>query len=1422
MTGPSVAILPTDYLTIPADSAPNEEWDAYSLFEALTTFIAMIPRNGNYPHHEVVRALEYEGIRGWENGFLLLTKSEIESLTVPATYVRLPPGDPDVARDGILRNMYGTKVVDQEARSLPAPYKTQLKTLLAYYHFQSRKAGKSADIMGCPIDEWNEFRLSYDADSPISNFRKPDKATTDALITWRKAVQPSRSDIEELKKDFYWPIWRDRFLKYLKSCGLLHLLQKGYTPTNAELHAMQLAWLMVTFDKKVLIAILRTIIIELRDSDDCPELWERMNTTMDGTMSTEICLSSLATFITSTRLAQANWRSTQQRWISEYYTQVKFYQKIAGADRQFHPMHLVSFAQQAVNGVPNLEQALQTWKIQNTAVGRAAIPLDFETAIQILLQSAQIYDAKNQRGTPRGMREVNKAEFDSEGYDLDDLEPELDEYGIIEACVMDSRGTPSGNAYVNKDTWQQISQEDRNAWTKISIAGRSAILGKSSTTVNKTQSTSNNKSTGNQKRSFNVHEVEEIPQEPEALETNMHEKKSEGMVEKNSNVEVSTHHITSATKEPSIEDIATKTYNQKEGIDICQVLSQKSKSPNPRKVRIGVHEIDTKYNQTIMNAQLTDYDKYLQEEPNDPYDIDWHFSEDEDDSTAPDQKNFHLEVNMASRSGQNDARRRLAAIRDQQRSLEEYDEEPSSDGNPTSSDDTEDENVPYRTPNRSYLTSGREEHVPRASTHTGFGLMGTPFNLGNQFSSVTTQEPVTSSTRHNMMASSTRHLPSTRHDMMMSSTRHLFHGSPDTDERQTHRDPSIQTQPRLDTQATTSAMEARRARLLRTAGAIPVPPKPSPRALPPSESSGPSNNDPPKATAMVPHKGTALAARKARLSKTKEVKDPPVEHPDDSIPRLSAKYGHMPKPDPPRWMQSKHVPTPNNEIPKLSDRRQLLSAMAKASQGAAIKSPAPSLDHKDSEPERISPHRHFSNEPYVDEDITYYPSDSTIIMSMSEYKQAKAAGLLDRSSFNIANMLNMGECNDDASVIELQDMTEGELQRILCMFTRIYPFASATSIRKHIKSNVAIKEQSDNQRVFIVDETLNKGLSEMESIKKQREQILEDLEELRARQDALIDTYNTLTGDTYQSPINFDRLYENSDEEDGVDLGFYPADPEPRVPTTEQGIQTDPITPERNKNQENEIAVATPAGSLAASSLTNTKTPSDHGGHAQDDHTNHQSVVNRTPKSDTAVNYSGNWIEVTRRNKKSPSNKGSTNHNPTDDKPVVRESNPTGTPPIQRQTGAAWDTPYGEKNRTIIGDHNLVMDRDRSMKQVRRTPASKIVSLFGCGVPEASDDSTSTGNRSNQKAKSTNTQDPPQTQTKKSSKNNQNRQSPSGRGNNQGGRGQNKGGRGHNHGGRGNNKKTSTSPGQGKPNSDRKQNPNPKQGGKDFGKGGSE
>ena len=451
----------------PKRASPDE--DKKILKQVVSRFLG-IPQDA-YDDEPLVKALIYARILGFYEDFIGLTEGDIEGLQAP----------PD--RNG------------GPFQPISPVHKRKLIMTLAMFHDGSRVRGGPLSMRKATKNHFDMYRISdYDSTKPIVpwNVALPDEHNKE-LIGWNKSIKRTSQDYPLFKQETSWLEVKDGFENTLASQSLEHLVDPNYVVVNKELDDSQRNWLYKVFEKTMKASMAKKIVKNHKETKDTRAIWSEIVDHYDHSMTIEFKADAVSTYLTSARLHQMDWRSTQEEYIHHYSNQARIYNETVSDDDKFGDKHLVRLLNNSVSGVPNLANVRNTYEAAQQATG-VNKPLTFAEYTQLLVKQAQIYDsAKKLSRNPRVTRQVNMTDltFDEDPpeehsvhgtYDVQvhDIDTDVE---YLMAMQTEQRRPPAtfnggqpGRVSLNKQTWESLSKSDQDGWDLVSEKGKKSIL----------------------------------------------------------------------------------------------------------------------------------------------------------------------------------------------------------------------------------------------------------------------------------------------------------------------------------------------------------------------------------------------------------------------------------------------------------------------------------------------------------------------------------------------------------------------------------------------------------------------------------------------------------------------------------------------------------------------------------------------------------------------------------------------------------------------------------------------------------------------------------------------------------------------------------------------------------------------------------
>lgn len=443
--------------------------DRADLKYALVEFLGIDA--ATYDQNEIVLALQHAGVETFQRHFVTLSEESIMDLELPAT---------------------GTLPV----RPLQLMKKTQLRILIAFYHFSCKYANFKVKIKACTKVAFDDFRTTaYNPEEKIVPF-VPNKGADykdDEVANWKKSMRPSAKDFKEFKEDVYWQKAKESIETTLEAQGLSHLIDINYVPTSKECDDMQTKWLYKVFTDILKAPSAKSIVTLHLKKRNTRKLWRDLCHELDMSMTAEIRSQEISSYLSSTRLSQSGWRGTTEGFLLHWCEQARLYNEI-NPKSPYSDEQLIRFMSTCVMDTDGLRDVLN---LHRTAQKAAKKPtkLSFHEYIALLQQPAQVKDSANKsHKNPRFKRSVNSHQFvfddddGNDGYETNthDINTDIRDLTVMQMDSSNNRGgsnfrnnnSGSGPRYVkmNRATWDSLSQDDQKAWDAVTDDGKSKIL----------------------------------------------------------------------------------------------------------------------------------------------------------------------------------------------------------------------------------------------------------------------------------------------------------------------------------------------------------------------------------------------------------------------------------------------------------------------------------------------------------------------------------------------------------------------------------------------------------------------------------------------------------------------------------------------------------------------------------------------------------------------------------------------------------------------------------------------------------------------------------------------------------------------------------------------------------------------------------
>jgi hypothetical protein len=250
--------------------------DAQKLKHALC--ILLDADANNYNDDDMVKALIYAGVQGFNDDFICLTEADLIRLTIPGAN----PGDTH--------------------QPLPIAKVRKLIILSAFYQAACRTRKGMISIISTTKIQFDEYRTGqYDPNKPILPWNTPLVNPSDELSNWKKIAKPNRGDYKEFRDETTWSRSKERITTTLHAHDLHHLIDENHVPTNIPLDKIQSQWLYKIFQDIMQAPTAKTIVTNYLTSKDTRRCWKEICEHFDQSMSTEIKCNQVSSYLTSNR-----------------------------------------------------------------------------------------------------------------------------------------------------------------------------------------------------------------------------------------------------------------------------------------------------------------------------------------------------------------------------------------------------------------------------------------------------------------------------------------------------------------------------------------------------------------------------------------------------------------------------------------------------------------------------------------------------------------------------------------------------------------------------------------------------------------------------------------------------------------------------------------------------------------------------------------------------------------------------------------------------------------------------------------------------------------------------------------------------------------------------------------------------------------
>jgi uncharacterized protein YeaO (DUF488 family) len=178
-----------------------------------------------------------------------------------------------------------------------------LRAILAYFHDKSAANGGPISILGASKSDFTEFRATrYDRTNKAIRPWGVMSTTDEALQEWNKKVRPSAKDYKSFRDPGQWLEYKDSFMVTLESHGLAHLVDDRYVVGNVAVHKREQEFLYKVLKDNFTHHESKTIIKAHRKDKDILQIWKKICTTCEKSISTSMMADRLLGYLTGVNL----------------------------------------------------------------------------------------------------------------------------------------------------------------------------------------------------------------------------------------------------------------------------------------------------------------------------------------------------------------------------------------------------------------------------------------------------------------------------------------------------------------------------------------------------------------------------------------------------------------------------------------------------------------------------------------------------------------------------------------------------------------------------------------------------------------------------------------------------------------------------------------------------------------------------------------------------------------------------------------------------------------------------------------------------------------------------------------------------------------------------------------------------------------
>ena len=272
-------------------------------------------------------------------------------------------------------------------------------------------------------------------------------------------------------------------------------MDTNYVPSSQVLHKAQSGWIYKMQQDTFQEPFAKSVVIKHTDDKDVATIWEEVCEYHDSSMTNSLRVGTISNYITSVRLHKQDFRGNLCTWLLNFSEQVRLHNEMVSDPQDWISSgQAVNFLEAAVMGVDKLSNVRNAWMAANKGSGRANAKLELPEYLELLLDQAAVIDAPKSRATAGKYRaNVNEYVFEDEDDDDDVYTPDASGTYNISNHEFDvdtppeymmyiserGRGPNNNNirrkAWLDKNSWTSLSEEDRKIWDQLSDSAKTTI-----------------------------------------------------------------------------------------------------------------------------------------------------------------------------------------------------------------------------------------------------------------------------------------------------------------------------------------------------------------------------------------------------------------------------------------------------------------------------------------------------------------------------------------------------------------------------------------------------------------------------------------------------------------------------------------------------------------------------------------------------------------------------------------------------------------------------------------------------------------------------------------------------------------------------------------------------------------------------------